>query len=77
MQLSVLHIATISLSTSRYYHFNEPLRDPPGLLKVREVKKWYVELLMKLMERKGGYCDNQELKYPFSSMFSESSKNSG
>ena len=38
MQLSVLHIARISLSISRYYHFNGPLRDPPGLLKVREVK---------------------------------------
>ena len=40
------------------------LRDPPDLLRVREVKEWHVELLMKLMEGKEGYCDHEELTAP-------------
>ena len=41
------------------------LRDPPDILRVRDVKDFHIDLLMKLMEGKEkGYCDHEELTAP-------------
>ena len=44
----------------------DSLREPPEYLKIREVKEWYVELLMKMLEgdTQEGYDDYEELTAP-------------
>ena len=53
-----MHVGTFSLNITN-------LREPPEYLKVREVKEWYVELLMKMLEgSEEGYEDYEELTAP-------------
>ena len=53
-----MNIGTFSLNITN-------LREPPEYLKIREVKEWYVELLMKILEgSEGGYEDYEELTAP-------------
>ena len=53
-----IHVGTFSLNITN-------LREPPEYLKAREVKEWYVELLMKMLEGSmEGYEVYEELTAP-------------
>lgn len=48
-----MHVGTFSLSITN-------LREPPEYLRIREVKEWYVELLMKILEGNEEGCEDYE-----------------
>ena len=54
-----IHVGTYSFNISS-------LREPPEYLKLREVKEWYVELLMKMLvgDTEEGYNDYEEPTAP-------------
>jgi len=50
----------------------EQLRDPPDILRIREVRDWYVEFLMKMFEGDGdSQQDYEELTAPLLVVCSE------